>query len=237
MRLFKDEEHINDDDYSRRVIKPQQRINLSLEAKMLIFFAAIVLAFTVRGVYRLRVRHIREVVNSEVNITNRHIRNNIYRLYDRLVYDMPPFAAGGGLYFPYGEVPLTRIVSSRLGGECGQYVYAFRPGTAREEIEAVIGVNDRRLPEVVSYGYSQLIVTMHRESLLRLICSTVGIRHFYEGIHLLANIHEEASFVFDFGDFSDSPYVQLYRNDPHNVRLFRCGATDKIVVQLIQNPA
>ena len=73
-------------------------------------------------------------------------------------------------------------------------VYIFQPGTTKSEIEAIIGFEDRNIPEVIREGYTQMLF--------------VQDRHIYHW-NVAANIHGRKPYRFYVEGFHDEPYVRL----------------------------
>lgn len=207
---------------------------MSTKIKRLLFLLTVVIIAVSIGAHR----YYHDVVNSQMNIGNRGVEHNIIRIYERFIDESAHFSSDGYIFYSQEDgVPLNWVTRMFLVGEISiepTYIFVFTPGTTRAEIEAVIGLEDRRLPRVVREGHTQLIVTQH-------FYWYWGTRHervrriYPPGTHVKVNIHANTSFIFDFGDFGESNYIRISMREPHRVRMFRCEEVDKIVVQLIEN--
>ena len=83
-----------------------------------------------------------------------------------------------------------------IAGFTWDHAYIFQPGTTRSEIEAIIGFEDRNIPELIREGYTQILF--------------VNDSHIDSDIwSVAANIHDIKPYRFYVEGLEDERYIRI----------------------------
>lgn len=120
------------------------------------------------------------IYNTEIRRNERLVDSNVRRHHRRAMHE---------------EIGLEHITFSFWG-----FAYMFQPGMTRSQIEAIIGFEDENIPEIINYGYTQMLFVFD-------FIPPIPTRR------VTANIHDIKPYRFYFEGFEggDEDYMKFTR--------------------------
>jgi len=177
-----------------------------------------------------------DVIDDDTYRLERRLDQSIYFAY-RLMQDEPMMTShgyvlywrdGGDIgniaYHPFEE----GLYFSTIVNYWWTRAYIFKPGTTRAEIEAIVGFEYDRLPQIVKEEYTQILIVydwLPGDELGR--------------VEVNVNMYSRKDYKFDFGEFNDTNYIKIYFPGERSleyiprVRVERCEDCEKIVVRKV----